>query len=103
MMDKRLTVIYADAAEKFVKNVVLYGNEGVLYYDEACTEVVNGAELENLFLKGLVVKYGGDYYTAHVCGPNGNNGVSVTIFEADASPIQFNNSIVNEEEAEEAE
>ena len=62
MMDKRLTVIYADAAEKFVKNVVLYGflsNDGgddKLYYDAEHTQLVNGKDLVNLCQKGLIVE-----------------------------------------------
>lgn len=102
MMDKRLTVIYADAAEKFVKNVVLYGHSNVLYYDEAHTEVVNGAELENLFLKGLVVKLDQAYHLANVFEIDGENA-HIFIASADGSNYDFSNPIVNEEEAEEAE
>lgn len=62
MMDKRLTVIYADAAEKFVKNVVLYGflssdgGDDKLYYDAEHTQLVNGKDLINLCQKGLIVE-----------------------------------------------
>lgn len=101
MMDKRLTVIYADAAEKFVKNVVLYLEEldGALYYDEDYVEEVNGAELENLFLKGLVIKSpSGEYCVAETFWIN-EAGAHITYAIGDEH-YTTNNSIVNEEEAE---
>ena len=113
MMDKRLTVIYADAAEKFVKNVVLYaypqasGESTPLYYDEACTEVVNGKYIENFFLKGLLIGIKADAYegvlyaTAGSYTTNENNAVVSVIADAEEL-LLFSNPIVEEEtEAEE--
>lgn len=54
--------IYADAEEKYVKAVVLYTDSEFLYYDEAHEHVVNGADLLNFFLKGLIIADESGYY-----------------------------------------
>lgn len=99
MMDKRLTVIYADAAEKFVKNVVLYANDGgALYYDEARTEAVNGAVVQDLFFKGLLIisdNAAGGYYIPTSYSLSPDNEAVVYCAET-----EYTNPIVNEEEAE---
>ena len=57
--------IYADAEEKYVKAVVLYNNGGNLYFDKNKEHAVNGADVLNFFLKGLiVVDPSGSYFTA---------------------------------------
>lgn len=56
--------IYARADEKFVKITVLYANASkALFYDkEAKTDKVMKADLEDLFLKGVVVFMTDTYY-----------------------------------------
>lgn len=60
-------VIYADADEKFVKAVVLYGqtSDTALYLDSAMTEgnEVDAATLMDLCKKGLVISYEDAFYT----------------------------------------
>lgn len=61
---KNAHVIYADAEEKYVKNVVLYvSSNEKLYYDAELTNAVNGVDLAELYLKGVVVSYAGYYCT----------------------------------------
>lgn len=50
------TLVFADAEQKFLLGVVLYGNgdDSVLTYDAAHKNQVKAAELKELFLKGLV-------------------------------------------------
>lgn len=57
--------VYAKADEKFVKTTVLYANASkALFYDkEAKADKVTKAELEELFLKGMVVFMSDVYYT----------------------------------------
>lgn len=103
MMDKRLTVNYADAAEKFVKSVVVYSDESCVYYDEAHEVALSGEVLFDLFFKTqIIVKQLNSFYTLH--------RVSDIDFEMNEITINFgtdnNQSInipyrfVNEEEAE---
>lgn len=63
-MAKRETV-NATYDEKFVKTVVLYANESkVLFYDKAAkVDKVSKADLNDLFLKGVVVFMTDTYYT----------------------------------------
>lgn len=52
----KVNYIYADAEEKYVKAVVLYVDvDGTLFYDQACNHLVNGADVLNFFLKGLIL------------------------------------------------
>ena len=59
--------IYADAEEKFVKTVILYGknSDKYLYTDADCAETdrIDKDALMNACLKGLTVSYDGTYYT----------------------------------------
>lgn len=53
-----MTVVYADAEEKYVKNVILYGKtaDNYLYTDSKCSEVnkVDKDTLLNLCKKGVL-------------------------------------------------
>ena len=53
-----MTVVYADAEEKYVKNVILYGKtaDNYLYTDSKCSEVnkVDKDTLLNLCKKGVI-------------------------------------------------
>lgn len=67
MMDYRgYDVIYADAEEKYVKNVILYGktSDNFVYSKEAMTEKdkIDKDTLMELLKKGVIVKYGTDFY-----------------------------------------
>ena len=80
----KVNYIYADAEEKYVKAVVLYAYESALYYDEAHEHAVNGADVLNFFLKGLVVNIYGNYavatgYTVDVV----NNKVMISYYNAE--------------------
>lgn len=59
--------IFADAEEKFVKTVILYGknSNNYLHTDEKCEENtrVDKDTLKNLCLKGVTISYDGAYYT----------------------------------------
>lgn len=56
--------VYAKADEKFVKAIVLYANGSkALFYDkEAKTDKVAKADLQDLFLKGVVIFMTDTYY-----------------------------------------
>lgn len=58
-----MTKIFADAEEKYVKTVVLYGHsDNYLYADESHTEKIDKSTLLDLCLKGVTVKYESAYY-----------------------------------------
>ena len=68
MMDYRgYDVIYADAEEKFVKGVVLYGKSGEDYLcsKASCAEGdrIDKDTLMELLKKGVVISYGDTFYT----------------------------------------
>ena len=56
-----MTVVYADAEEKYVKNVILYGKtaDNYLYTDSKCSEAnkVDKDTLLNLCKKGVIISY----------------------------------------------
>lgn len=58
---KQFTKIYADAEEKFVKNVILYGKNGdkYLYSDVDMTEngKIDADTMMELLQKGVLIKY----------------------------------------------
>lgn len=59
----KMNNIFADAEEKFVKTVVLYGHtDNYIYIDEAHTTKVGKDTLLNLCLKGITIKYNDVYY-----------------------------------------
>ena len=68
MMDLRgYDVIYADAEEKFVKNIILYGktSDNYVHATSKTTEddKIDKETLLELLKKGVVVKYNDDFYT----------------------------------------
>lgn len=68
MMDYRgFDVIYADAEEKYVKGVMLYGKTSDNYVHATSTmtenDKVDKETLLELLKKGVVVKYNDDFYT----------------------------------------
>ena len=68
MMDLRgYDVIYADAEEKFVKNIILYGktSDNYVHATSKTTEndKIDKDTLLELLKKGVVVKYNDDFYT----------------------------------------
>lgn len=59
-----LKKIYANAEEKFVPSVVLYGKSNKLYTDEKTTEEIDHDEALNLCMKNLAIVFLTDtYYT----------------------------------------
>lgn len=76
----RFTTIYADAEEKYVKNVVLYGqsSDNYVYADAGYTQKIDKATLLNLCMKGVLVLYGGSYY-APIAFKDNTTNVSLTI------------------------
>lgn len=76
--------IYAKADEKYVKTTVLYANSSkALFYDkEAKTDKVMKADLQELFLKGIVVSMNDVYYVP-VClkatGLIANDGTTTAV------------------------
>ena len=61
-----MNVIYADSEQKYVKNVILYGETGKvnLYVDEECEDKseIDRETLLKLVKSGLIVCYDLDYY-----------------------------------------
>lgn len=61
-----MTVVYADAEEKYVENVILYGksSDNYLYTDSKCSEAnkVDKDTLLNLCKKGVIISYNSTYY-----------------------------------------
>lgn len=76
----KFTNIYADAEEKFVKAVVLYGkaSDNYVYADSAMTQKIDKTTLLNLCLKRVLVLYGGVYY-APISFKDNTTSVSLTI------------------------
>ena len=76
----KFTTIYADAEEKYVKSVVLYGkaSDNYVYTDSACKEKIDKATLLNLCMKGVLVLYGGSYY-APIAFKDNTTSASLTI------------------------
>lgn len=76
--------IYANGDEKFVKTTVLYANGSkALYYDKAAkTDKVMKNDLQDLFLKGVVV-FMSDVYYKPVClkstGLIANDGTATAV------------------------
>ena len=76
----KFTTIYADAEEKYVKNVVLYGqgSDNYVYADAGYTQKIDKATLLNLCMKGVLVLYGGSYY-APIAFKDNTTSASLTI------------------------
>ena len=92
---KNLHVIYADAEEKFVKNIVLYGKSGdnYLYTDAAAATAatsdkrVDKDTLLEICQKGVLISYGGVFYAPlYFSESSGSVGVTfATAISASAS------------------
>ena len=80
-----MTVVYADAEEKYVKNVILYGKtaDNYLYTDSKCSEVnkVDKDTLLNLCKKGVIINYNSTYYMPLFFKEESGGSVSVTYKE----------------------
>ena len=94
----KFTNNYADAEEKFVKSVVLYGkaSDNYVYTDAAMTQKIDKATLMNLCLKGVLVLYGGAYY-APISFKDNTTSVSLTIATNVASTGSASVTIYSEE------
>lgn len=81
-----MTVVYADAEEKYVKNVILYGKTAYnyLYTDSKCSEVnkVDKDTLLNLCKKGVIINYNSTYYMPLFFKEESGGSVSVTFATA---------------------
>lgn len=81
-----MTVVYADAEEKYVKNVILYGktDDNYLYTDSKCSEVnkVDKDTLLNLCKKGVIINYNSTYYMPLFFKEESGGSVSVTFATA---------------------
>ena len=81
-----MTVVYADAEEKYVKKVILYGKtaDNYLYTDSKCSEVnkVDKDTLLNLCKKGLIINYNSTYYIPLFFKEESDGSVSVTFATA---------------------
>lgn len=84
-----MTVVYADAEEKYVKNVILYGKtaDNYLYTDSKCSEAnkVDKDTLLNLCKKGVIINYNSMYYMPLFFKEESGGRVSVTFATASAS------------------
>lgn len=81
-----MTVVYADAEEKYVKNIILYGktSDNYLYTDSKCSEVnkVDKDTLLNLCKKGVIINYNSTYYMPLFFKEESGGSVSVTFATA---------------------
>lgn len=82
-----MTVVYADAEEKYVKNIILYGktSDNYLYTDSKCSEAnkVDKGTLLNLCKKGVIISYNSTYYMPLFFNKEESGGsVSVTFATA---------------------
>lgn len=68
-MDK----IFMDAKDKNVAKVVVYLDDGIVYFDEDCTEEVPEEAMFDLFVKGVVAFDGTNYKAAK--GYNEDDGI----------------------------
>ena len=81
-----MTVVYADAEEKYVKNIILYGktSDNYLYTDSKCSEAnkVDKGTLLNLCKKGVIISYNSTYYMPLFFKEESGGSVSVTFATA---------------------
>ena len=68
-----MTVVYADAEEKYVKNVILYGKTA---------DKVDKDTLLNLRKKGVIISYNSTYYMPLFFKEESGGSVSVTFATA---------------------
>lgn len=89
MMDyRKYDVVYADAEEKYLKNIILYGKSGdnYLYAASGATEQdkIDKDTMMELLKKGVIVSYEGAFYTP-VIFKDETTKASVTIATAIAT------------------
>ena len=73
--------IFSNAEEKFVKNVVVYGNANKAYYDAEHKDQIPAAELLNMCRKGnVLVVYNNAFYFP-VAFKEVKNVVTVSIYD----------------------
>ena len=49
--------VYANADDKFVKNTIVYANDGfVICHDATFTKTIHPSEIEDIFLNGMLIK-----------------------------------------------
>lgn len=72
--DPSFEKVYKGAEDKYVAKRVVYLVEGALYYDAAGTEAVTDADLENLFIQGVVCNDDGTLKAA--ISYNKTNGIT---------------------------
>lgn len=81
-----MTVVYANAEEKYVKNIILYGktSDNYLYTDSKCSEAnkVDKGTLLNLCKKGVIISYNSTYYMPLFFKEESGGSVSVTFATA---------------------
>lgn len=104
MMDYRsYDVVYADAEEKFVKTVMLYGKSGDDYvYAKSTTaedDKIDKDTLMELLKKGVIVSYEGAFYTP-VIFKDETTKVSLTIATAIASESSTSVVLYSKEHSE---
>lgn len=104
MMDFRnYDVVYADAEEKFVKSVILYGKSGdnYIYSKSAATEndKIDKDALMELMKKGVVVSYEGAFHVP-VIFKDETTEVSVTIATAIATGASTSVVLYSKEHSE---
>lgn len=73
-MAKNKDRVFQDAEDKNVATILVYANESKeLFYDAEFTEAkaVPAEDCLNLFFKGVVALYDGNYYSAKKCSDAG--------------------------------
>ena len=84
MKKVQITKVYQDAADKNIAATVLYANEGNLYFEATFENQVGKAELENLFVKGLVVVHEGKNFKPIYVADQGTKAVVAIVVSADS-------------------
>lgn len=80
-----MTKIFADAEEKYVKNVILYGHtDNYLYTDAEHTQKVDKDTVMNLCKKGVLVDYQSAFY-APISFKENSGHLEVVIATGDTS------------------
>lgn len=73
--------IFSNSEEKFVKNVIVYGNANKAYYDAGHKDQIPAAELLNMCRKGnVLVAYNNAFYFP-VAFKEANHVVTVSIYD----------------------
>lgn len=96
-----MTLIYADAEEKYVKNVILYGKTGdnYLYINSECSEdaKIDKATLLDLCKKGVIINYESTYYMPLFFKEESGESVSLTFATAVSSSASSATTLYSKE------